>query len=209
MRTKLRQEVVLGTKGYESCALLGGPSEFRFDVVNRDFLHLLPPGPARVLDVGSGLGQNAACLAERGYDVVAVEPLEAFLRASQTNYPDSEVLWVHDHLPSLSKLLLSEGRGFDFVLVDGVWHHLAPMERRSALARLYGLTRAGGHCAISLRNGPPGLGTHVFPTKISETEEQAHGLGFELVLRIEDQPSLLPDRPRVLWSRVAFQKPKG
>lgn len=45
-----------------------------FEEAHGGVLDLLPPAPARGLDVEAGTGRDAAALARRGYQVVAVEP---------------------------------------------------------------------------------------------------------------------------------------
>ena len=64
----------------------------------------------------------------------------------------------------------------------------------------------GGICAISLRNGPAGSGTHVFPTSCAELFEYAREYGFQVVFHAENQPSIMPNKKSVTWSRVALQK---
>ena len=51
--------------------------------VHETWLHLLPPRPGLALDVGAGSGRDAAWLAERGWEVTAVEPAEGTARGSQ------------------------------------------------------------------------------------------------------------------------------
>ncbi|GAA2334784.1 hypothetical protein GCM10010376_64170 [Streptomyces violaceusniger] len=43
-----------------------------FEVVHEEFLPWLPPVPGRVVDIGAGSGRDAAALAARGHQVVAV-----------------------------------------------------------------------------------------------------------------------------------------
>jgi 2-polyprenyl-3-methyl-5-hydroxy-6-metoxy-1,4-benzoquinol methylase len=62
----------------------------------------IPPG-ARVLDIGVGFGQSSVYLAERGYEVVAVEPAIALCRvmrdaAARHNLNILVVQGVAEHL---------------------------------------------------------------------------------------------------------------
>lgn len=201
---------VPGTEGYERAvaAFVAASQALRFEHVNRDFLPLLPPAPARVLDAGAGAGQNAAALVALGYTVVAVEPFAPFLDAARAAYGDrcgTRGLWVQDSLPDLASLGETP-EPFDVALVDGVWHHLSEPERARALPRLAVLLRTGGVCALSLRHGPAGAGTHVFPTDGPALTEQARAHGFEPALLIEGQPSLMPGKPDVTWTRLALRK---
>lgn len=174
MRYNKRMSQVPGTQGYEQniTRFVALSQAQDFTQVNRDFLPYLPAPPARVLDLGAGVGQNAAALADLGYAVVAVEPLALFRSIAQETYADRDILWIEDHLPPLQKLG-AETPPFDFILLDGVWHHLNADERPLALARIAQLLNTGGKCALSLRNGPAGMGSHIFPIEISTTLEQA------------------------------------
>jgi len=97
---------------------------------------------------------------------------------------------------------------FDFILVDAVWHHLNEEERIQALTRLAFLMDEGGICAISLRNGPAGVGTHLYPTDGQATAALGLKLGLEVLLHLMDQPSIMPNKPDVKWTRLVFRKPK-
>ena len=160
-----------------------------------------------MLDAGSGAGQNAAALAEMGYEVIGAEPMTDFLNVARSTYADRRIHWIQDGFPALSQLG-NDSEQFDFILVEGVWHHLDEVERDYSLARLAFLLTEGGCCAISLRNGPPGMGTHVYPTDAMHTIEQARGFGLECVLRRENLPSILDGKENVIWSRLVFQKIK-
>ena len=50
------------------------------DAIHGWMLDLLPATPATILDVGAGSGRDAAWLAAKGYDVVAVEPSASMMR---------------------------------------------------------------------------------------------------------------------------------
>ena len=198
---------VKGTKGYESvvdafsqaCQLLD------FDDINSDFLAFLPACSGRVLDVGAGVGQNSAALARKGFEVVAVEPLQPFLDIAKRSYQSLEINWIDDSLPKLCKIEESWGL-YDFILLDGVWHHLDIHERREAIERLSGLLGKGGVCAISLRNGPAGAGTHIFPTSSKELVNMAANVGLHAIFTVENQPSKMKGKEQVFWSRVALKK---
>ncbi|ESP91004.1 class I SAM-dependent methyltransferase [Pseudoalteromonas luteoviolacea] len=199
--------MVAGTIGYERDVLTFAKVSFalEFEYINKEFLPFLPGAPARVLDAGCGVGQNSAALFKMGYDVVAVEPLGAFLEAAKLQFPELEINWQQDSLPDL-KLLTPRDVLFDFILMDGVWHHLNYSQRKRCIDRLSNLLSPGGVCAISLRNGPAGKGTHIFPTSCNELFKYAKECGLEVVFHVEDQPSKMPNKHNVTWSRVALRK---
>lgn len=196
-----------GTKGYDkfvSCFVESSQS-LSFNEVCKDFLDFLPPISGRVLDVGAGAGQNSAALAELGYSVVAVEPMAEFLDAARIKYSDLPITWLSGSLPMI-ECLGPDQMKFDLILVTGVWHHLNEAERALAMERFASLLNRGGTCALSLRNGPAGMGTHVYPTDASQTVKQAKKWGLECLCKLEDQPSIIRNKDGVTWARLVFQK---
>ncbi|MFM0669492.1 class I SAM-dependent methyltransferase [Paraburkholderia sediminicola] len=106
---------VPGTEGYaESAAALANEwRKISFRDHHRPVLHLIPRAPSRVLDVGAGMGRDAAALAAMGHSVVAVEPVDE-LRAAEINfYPASNVAWLDDSLPELCLVRAERRLGVD------------------------------------------------------------------------------------------------
>ncbi|MGP1718066.1 MAG: class I SAM-dependent methyltransferase [Methylophilus sp.] len=199
--------MVRGTAGYERFIdhFIASGQALSFSEVCNAFLAFLPKAPANILDAGAGAGQNAMAFAEMGHSVVAVEPMIEFLNAARNRYSHSSITWHHDSLPTLQ--CLADGHAqFDFILVDGVWHHLDDIERQAAIQRFAQLLKTGGRCALSLRNGPAGMGTHVFATDAEQTILQAANAGLKCVMLLKDQPSMFSFKPDVIWSRVVFEK---
>lgn len=198
---------IAGIQGYEQAISSFAEASLKldFDEINADFLDYLPGHNGKILDAGSGVGQNSATLAKRGYDVTAVEPLKAFLDIARQAHAGLEIRWLNDSLPYLNSLD-AENKTFDFILLDGVWHHLSVQEREVCIKRFWQLLKIGGVCAISLRNGPAGAGKHVFPTDTKELVNLANVYGFDVVFIRENQPSKMKHKPDVIWSRVAIQK---
>lgn len=201
-------ESVPGTQGYLAAIerFSAASLNLSFAEINQDFLPLMPAAPARVLDLGAGVGQNAAALTRLGYQVTAVEPLAAFLAIAKAQFDDLAIHWLQDSLPELTCLDNAAGE-FELILLDGVWHHLAPEQRPLCLQRFAQLLKPAGICAISLRNGPPGVGTHVFETCSEQLCQLAGQYGLEVLLRLDNQASKMAAKPEVFWSRVALAKP--
>ena len=95
---------------------------------------------------------------------------------------------------------------FDFILIDAVWHHLNEIERASAATRFSTLIKQGGKCAISLRNGPAGMVSKIYPTDSGKTIEQFGGIGFKCILHLKNQSSIYSFKKDVKWSRIVLQK---
>ncbi|MEM1094598.1 MAG: class I SAM-dependent methyltransferase [Bacteroidota bacterium] len=199
--------VVRGTLGYgmDVARFAEATQAIPFAVLHRAFLVFIPPPPSRILDVGAGIGRDASVLAAMGHTVVAVEPTPAFLATARRLYDAPGIQWVHDALPELASLR-HDGEWFDFVLASAMWHHLDGGEQEASLARIATMLRPGGVVALSLRHGPAGVGTHVFPTDGQATIRTAKRFGLRPVLQVPPQPSLLPNKPDVTWTRLVFEK---
>lgn len=196
-----------GTEGYERfIPLFIESSQFLdFHTVCKDLIDFLPPKNSSVLDLGSGAGQNSAALAILGFNVTAVEPMYEFLNAAIHTYKSDSIEWLNDSLPDVS-CLGSDKEQFDFVLVDAVWHHLNEAEREVAAKRISTVIKSYGRCAISLRNGPSGMGTRVFPTDINYTITLFEKVGFKCIFKSCNQASVLPHKEKVKWARIVLEK---
>lgn len=198
-----------GTEGYEQFIQLFIETSqvLDFSVVCKEFIAFLPLPPASVLDAGSGAGQNAVALAALGYDVTAVDPMQVFLDAAKKIDTRQSVQWLKGCLPFLN-CISQEVQQFDFILIDAVWHHLNETEREQTVIRLSNLIKLGGICAISLRNGPAGIGTRIFTTNSDDTIKQFEKFGFECLFSVSNQDSIISNKKDVKWARVVLQKNK-
>ena len=176
-----------------------------FNELHQPFLEFIPASPSRVLDIGAGVGRDAAVFAAMGYNVVAIEPMPDFLAAAKQRHDSPRIEWLDDSLPMLAKLGDATNQ-FHFVLASAVWHHIDDAERQIAIERISQLLCPGGIFALSLRNGPVGGGTHVFPTDSTKTIRVAESYGFKAVLNIFDQPSLIKGKNNVVWTKLAFRR---
>ncbi|MGF6508265.1 class I SAM-dependent methyltransferase [Paraburkholderia sp. 32] len=113
---------VSGTEGYAENAqsLIEQWQDISFENSHRPVMHLLPMPPAHILDVGAGIGTDAAALAAMGHTVVAVEPVDALRVAGIGLHSSSRIEWVDDSLPDLMSVR-SRRREFDLVMLSAVW----------------------------------------------------------------------------------------
>lgn len=197
---------VKGTEGYAAASerFIAATHSITFHDLHQSILEYIPTFPAHILDIGSGIGRDAAVFAARGHTVVAVEPTRRFLSVAQTLYGDG-IEWINDSLPCLLSLE-DRWESFDFVLVSAVWHHIDPNERRIALSRITNLLKSTGIVAFSLRHDPAGVGTHIFPTDGQETVRDAERVNLKPLLVLENQPSLIHGKENVTWTRVVLQR---
>jgi SAM-dependent methyltransferase len=90
----------------------------------------LPAPPARVLEVGAGSGELAAALAERGYEVVAIDPA--------SDGPPVVPVPLHE--------LEAPTAGFDAAVAVVSLHHVEPLDE--SCRRLGELVRPGGALVV-------------------------------------------------------------
>jgi SAM-dependent methyltransferase len=203
----MKVQVIPGIKGYDGgeARFIAATISLDFQTLYHDFLPFIPSQPARILDLGAGIGKDVYEFAGMGHTVTAVEPLDSFREEGQKRYLSTAIEWIDDGLPLLNKLEERAGC-FDFILASGVWHHLDKHEQDAALLKIATLLSPGGIFAFSLRNGPAGLGTHVFPTNAAQTILQAKQYGLYCLLHLADQPSMMADKDKVVWAKLVLQK---
>ena len=200
-------EPVSGTEGYaeQSQSLIPLYDRVVFTDLHAQLLPLMPAPPARVLDIGSGTGRDAAALDAMGHDVVAVEPTAELRAAAIVLHDSPRIVWLDDSLPELKHLDFC-AKAFDVVLLSAVWMHLDDEQRRRAMPRVAGFVKPGGLLYVSLRHGPVPSGRRMFEVTAAETIELAEAEGLQPVLRKEDQDSFF-QRADVSWTRLAFRRP--
>ncbi|CAB3638891.1 class I SAM-dependent methyltransferase [Achromobacter pestifer] len=194
-----------GTEGYgENAAALADQYEsIAFADVHRDVMHLIPPAPARIADIGAGSGRDAAALVRMGHLVVAAEPTPELRREGQRRHTLANLEWVDDALPDLDGLR-ARGREFDVIMLTAVWMHLDADERARGMASLAALLAPQGRILMSLRHGPVPAGRRMFDVSAEETLALAarHGLA---TLHQNSREDML-DRADVRWSFLGLQR---
>jgi SAM-dependent methyltransferase len=182
----------------------------RFESVGAEDVHqylinFLPAAPgALVMDVGSGTGRDAAWLAQRGIEVVAVEPSKALLDFARQHHPSPAIRWISDSMPDLGKVMRL-GLSFDLILVSAVWMFVPPPDRPRAFRKMITLLRPGGRLAITLRRGPPAVERGMHPVSVEEIESLArlHGASLERIETAGD----LEGREGISWTNLLIRLP--
>ena len=121
------------------------------DSLHESWSHSIPEDPGIALDIGAGSGRDANWLAEKGWDVIAVEPCKEFREQAQEN-SHANVIWLDDELPELKKLRTA-GHHFKLILLSAVWMHVAPSTRARAFRIISELLSPGGILVFTLRQG--------------------------------------------------------
>ena len=201
---------VSGTEGYadEAEELFRRYESIPAAEAHRAVLHLFPTAPARVLDIGSGTGRDAAWFASQGHRVVAVEPTDAMRIPAMALHPQPAIEWLDDSLPEL-ELVLARGETFDLVMLSAVWMHLDEAQRRRAMPVVAALVRPGDTVIMKIRNGPVPAGRRMFQVTPEETIELAQAQGLQPVLNVRTELSQESNRlAGVSWANLAFVKGK-
>ena len=195
-----------GTEGYarEADALVRQYESLSFADVHRHVMPLLPPPPARVLDIGAGTGRDAAGFADLGYAVTAVEPTDELRLRARGLHPSPRIIWLGDGLPDLP-LVSAHGETFDVVMLTAVWMHLDAEERRRGMPVVAALVRPGGLMVLTQRHGPVPAGRRMFEVTSAETIALAEAQGLTCIQRLEGGDSHF-NRPGVTWDRLAFRR---
>lgn len=175
-----------------------------FEQVHQQLLDLMPEKGSAVLDIGAGSGRDAAWFAQRGCDVVAVEPAQGMIEKAREIHTELQINWVRDGLPDLTETI-KLGMSFDLILLSAVWMHIKPNEKPRAFRKLAALLRPGGRLIISLRTGSFNDGRESYPVALSELEKLARDRGLVLVRICQSDD--LRNRTDVSWQTVCFQLP--
>ena len=169
--------------------------------VNDWLRHLLPPAPARVLDIGAGTGRDAAWLSALGYNVVAVEPDRAMRAEVVRHHPGMRFELLPDRLPELA-MVRGTGLSFDFILLNAVWMFIVPSARERAFRTLVSLLMPRGVMAFTLRR-PIDTRRAMHPVSAAELRQLARRHGADVESTSEAADHLR--RPGVRWTRVAVR----
>jgi SAM-dependent methyltransferase len=175
-----------------------------FEDIHADLIAILPAPGGTVLDIGAGSGRDAAWLAAKGYDVVAVEPSESMLAHAREKHTSSRIQWLSDSLPDLAKVRRL-GLSFDLILLSAVWMHIPPSDRQRALRKLATLLAPKGRIAISLRLGAPDTERAMYEVSLPELAGLAQQFGLRIVHTSDSQDKL--GRSDVSWTNVVLGLP--
>jgi len=199
---------ISGTENYadEAPELLKRYESISFADAHAPVLHLIPPAPCRVLDIGSGTGRDAAGFVTLGHSVGAVEPPEGLRQGAMLLHPSPMIEWLHDSLPRLTAVRV-RGEEFDLVMLSAVWMHLDEIQRRLAMPNVAALVRNGGIVVMSLRHGPVPPGRRMF--EVSAEETIALGRRSNLSCALHQTAASAFRLPGVTWTRLVFQKTTG
>ena len=182
-----------------------------YNSLNPDSLHetwsrFIPDDPGIAMDIGAGSGRDANWLADKGWDVVAVEPCKEFRELAQQKSHEN-VIWSDDELPELKKLRTA-GHRFNLILLSAVWMHVTPSKRERAFRIISELLAPGGILVFTLRHGKDGQenlerGFHQVSSGELQSFAKHRALKQYPLAKTDDHLS----RAHVRWEIVVFQLP--
>jgi SAM-dependent methyltransferase len=182
-------------------ALVAQYERVPFERAYAGIMNYLVVPPCRVAVIGAGTGRDAAALAGRGHEVVAVESVPELRSAGERAHADEGLTWADDTLPELSRL----DAEFGLVLMTAVLTHLDDDERDHALKRVVSLLAPGGRWVLTLRHGPGEKERPVFDVNPGDLIFGAAGLGLELAhFSYRDDPH---GRGDVTWTSIVMDVP--
>lgn len=174
--------------------------------LHSDWLKHLPEEPGVACDIGAGTGRDACWLAEKGWDVVAVEPESKFRQSGkETSHPG--VVWLDDKMPELHRLRKLNQR-FNLILLSAVWMHLPESRRARAFRILTELLLPGGILVISLRHSSSDAelkSRSHYPVSVAELEQYAKDRA--VVIRSVTAKKDGQGRDYVSWETVVLELP--
>jgi SAM-dependent methyltransferase len=143
-------------------SLSGERKEFFIEGRIRSLVEHLPHGfcPRRVLDYGCGIGASSPCLAGvfQCATVTGVDTSASALEYAEKHHSSSRIRFRTTEA-------LAEEEPFDLCYVNGVFHHIAPGQRESALAAIRAALHSNAYLAF-FENNPWNPGTRMVMARI-------------------------------------------
>jgi SAM-dependent methyltransferase len=175
-----------------------------FEQVHGDWISLVPTNQSLILDIGAGSGRDAAWFAEKGHEVVAVEPADGMLTKAKMLHPNSNIVWLKDSLPDLKEVQRLYLK-YDLILLSAVWQHVPLSQRDRSFRKIVDLLKPSGKIVITLRYGPSDDDREFY--KVSNEEivylANKHGLLIQLNRDAEDSFR----RDGIKWSTLVLNLP--
>ena len=133
----------------EETRLASGSSRLEFERTKDVLVRVLPPAPARIVDVGGAAGAYSSWLAGRGYEVHLVDASPRLVEEARRRH-GSGTRAVSSFTVADARELPQEDAFADAVLVMGPLYHLTERpERVRALVEAVRVTRGGGVVAAA------------------------------------------------------------
>lgn len=173
-----------------------------FDEVHKQLLPYLPQPPGKVIDIGAGSGRDAAALAQRGFDVTAVEPSTKLLDLARRKHRNLNITWLEDKLPNLE--CLKDENAFNIFFCSAIWMHLDREAQIKSMRTISRLIKDKGRLFITFRSKSEGEAVEIFDVSPRDIIDDAIGSGFSLLHSAKSVDWL--GRAGVYWHLVVLEK---
>lgn len=171
-------------------------STLKFIDVHGNLIERLPPLPARILDVGAGVGRDAIGLHGLGYSVTACEPSIKLLSIAKSKCINADIVWMNDKLPGLSEVI-KLGWLYDVILVSAVWMHLSKHDRMQSLSTMKDILISNGFVYITYRSKSVDPNDLYFDLSVDTFKDEVCSAGLEV--REEFTSQDIEGRSAVEW----------
>jgi ubiquinone/menaquinone biosynthesis C-methylase UbiE len=131
-------------KGLESQRLSTGQGELEGLRTQAIFTRELPSPPAVVFDIGGGAGIHAFWLAQRGYQVHLIDPVELHLEQARSNETATGVALASIECGDARMLGITSGIADAVLLLGPLYHLTEPRDRIQALREARRILRPKG-----------------------------------------------------------------
>ena len=133
----------------EESRLATGPFQLEFERTKELFARVLPPPPARVVDVGGAAGAYSFWLAERGYDVHLVDASRRLVAEATRRNATAKVRFASAVVGDARALPHEDGSAAAVLVMGPLYHLVEAADRALALREAYRVLAANGVVAVA------------------------------------------------------------
>lgn len=174
-----------------------------FEEVHGNWAELIPLN-GNVLDIGCGSGRDASALANRGLNVIGVDPSEKLLEIARTNFVKPSIEWIKDSLPLLEQVNKLDIK-FNLILLSAVWMHIPVANREQSFRNLANLLKTKGVLIITLRHGESPDERIMYPVNKEEIMMLANQVGLSPCLLNTPKQKDQLKRDSVRWETIVLR----
>jgi SAM-dependent methyltransferase len=154
-------------------------------------------------DIACGSGYNANWLAQKGFDVYAVDAARDMIAQGQQRYTHRNLMWRRDICPELP-FVTGQGVRADFILCAAYWMHLQPAQRPTMMDSFTKLADENCTLLMNLRHGAPATDRPMFAVDADEVKQLAEARGWRFHLMPQAADTL--GRGNVWWQDIYLQR---
>lgn len=143
------------------------PDENLVAYVNRDDIT-----KGKALNIGCGNGRNSRYLAQRGYEVDAIDFYTQYITKAKTYEEDSSINYISKSVKDIQ----GQFDTYDFIYDSGCFHFVKPHRRAQYIKKMFNLLKPGGYLGLICYNESGG--TQLTDIEVYHQKSMAAGLGY-------------------------------